>query len=134
LNGDPIPCEDVIIRLIGNKKHVLSDGATVEAFILRRNDHGRLSFFRRAISDFHVCRKVLREVYGASTLHTGRVRAITYPSPRRIEVVEAEGEGTEIPGHAAMIGLPDPITNYAEAERVASLLRSQSRSVTVTSN
>ena len=128
LNGDAIPCEDITIRLIGSKKHLLPGGeAAPEAFILRPADKGRLSLFRKAISDIQICKAVLRSPHGAATLHTGRVRATAYPRDRRIDVVEAEGEGTDIPGHAAMIGLPDPITEAEEAERVASLLRRQSR-------
>jgi hypothetical protein len=132
LNGDPISCEEIVIRLIGRKKHVLSSGdATPEVFILRQTDLGRLSFFRKAISDIQVCKAALTGLHGAATLHTGTVRFSAYPGGRQIDIVEAEGEGTEIPGHAAMIGLPDPITEPAEAERVASILRDQSRGLSI---
>ena len=128
MNGDAIPCEDIIIRLIGRKQH-LPPNSDVDpaAFILRPSDEGRLSFFRRAISDIQVCKAALKKPHGAVTLHTGRVRATSYPGDRYIDVVEAEGEGTTIPGHAAMTGLPDPETEPEAAERVASLLRNQSR-------
>jgi hypothetical protein len=133
LNGDSVGCEEVIIRLLSRKKHVLPEGDVApEAFILRPNDHGRLSFFRKAISDIPVCKAALEKLCGAATLHTGRVRAANYPGNRKIDVVEAEGEGTDIPGHSAMIGLPDPESEYEDAERVASILRKQSRLVSTT--
>lgn len=128
MNGDAIPCEDVVIRLIARKQH-MPPGGDVDpaAFILRPSDGGRLSFFRRSISDIQVCKAALKKPHGAVTLHTGRVRATSYPGNRNIDIVEAEGEGTTIPGHAAMVGLPDPETEFEAAERVASLLRQQSR-------
>jgi len=130
LNGDPIPCEDIIIRLIGKRQHLLPGGDVDPGmFVLRRSDEGRLSLFRRTISDIQVCKAALKKPYGAVTLHTGRVRATSYPGNRQIDVVEAEGEGTTIPGHAAMIGLPDPEIDPEAAERVASLLHKQSRNL-----
>jgi hypothetical protein len=110
------------------KNDVLPNGeAATEAFILRATDEGRLSFFRKAISDISVCKAALNKTRGAATLHTGRIRAGIYPRGRQLDVVEAEGEGTHIPGHAALLGLPDPLTEPGEAERVASILREQSR-------
>jgi len=132
LNGDSVGCEEVLIRLISRKKDVLPGGvAAPEVFILRPNDAGRLSLFRKAISDVHVCKGALKTPYGAATLHAGRVRASNYATNRQLDVVEAEGEGTDIPGHAAMVGLPDPVTEYQDAERVASILREQSRAISV---
>jgi hypothetical protein len=132
LNGDQIDCEEISIRLIGRRKDVLPGGAAApEAFILRLSDRGRLSVFRKAISDLPACRLALNKLYGAATLHTGRVRAVTYSDQGRLDVVDAEGDGTEILGHAAIIGLPDPETEYEMAEHVASLLQRQSRGAVI---
>jgi hypothetical protein len=131
LNGDPIPCEEILIRLISRSKDVLPTGeAASEVFILRRGEE-RLSVFRKAISDIELCKRALNRPRGAATLHTGRIRTEAYPNERQIDIVEAEGEGTEIPGHAVLIGLPDPEKEYGEAERVASLLRQQSRGIPI---
>ena len=127
MNGDPVSCEEILIRLIARSKDILPSGEVMpQAFILRRGERG-LSLFRMTISGIETCKAALDRPRGAVTLHTGRVRGGAYPGERRIDVVEAEGEGTIIPGHAAMIGLPDPITEYEDAERVASILRRQSR-------
>jgi hypothetical protein len=128
LNGDSISCEEILIRLISRKRDILPNAeAATEVFILRPSDEGRLSFFRKAISDIDICKAVIEKPRGAATLHTGRVRAAAYPDERQLDIVEADGEGTDIPGHAALIGLPDPIAEFGEAERVASILRAQSR-------
>jgi len=132
LNGDQVLCEEILIRLVSRRRDILPSGeAAPEAFILRR-DEQRLSVYRKTISDIDICKTALRGVYGASTLHTGRVRTGPYPERIHIDVVEAEGEGTEIPGHAALTGLPDPIARYEEAERVASVLQKQSRRIPLT--
>jgi hypothetical protein len=131
LNGDPVPCEEILIRLVSRKGDILPTGEPeVGAFILRRGEE-RLSFFRRSISDIGICKSALTKPRGAATLHTGRIRNGDYPHGRHLNVVEAEGEGTDIPGHAALVGLPDPITEYEEAERVASILRLQSRGMAI---
>jgi hypothetical protein len=83
------------------------------------------------ISDIQICKAALDRPRGAATLHTGRIRAAIYPGERQLDIVEAEGEGTDIPGHSALTGLPDPLTEYGEAERVASILREQSRGVPI---
>lgn len=132
MNGDQIDCREISIRLIGNKKHVLpGGGAAPEAFILRSNDAGSLSVFRRAISDLPACRGALKKIYGAATLHSGRVRTIAFGDQRQLDVIDAEGQGTDIPGHAAIVGLPNPETEYELAERVASMLQLQSRNVSL---
>jgi hypothetical protein len=132
LNGDSIFCEEILIRLISRKKDLLPDGeAATEAFILRLTDAGKLSLFRKAISDIQICKAALNKPRGAATLHTGRIRTAIYPSERQLDIIEAEGEGTDIPGHSALIGLPDPLTEYGEAERVASILREQSRGIPI---
>jgi hypothetical protein len=132
LNGDSISCEEILIRLISRKNDVLPNGeAATEAFILRSTDAGKLSFFRKAISDIQICKTALNKPRGAATLHTGRIRATIYPGERQLDIIEAEGEGTNIPGHTALIGLPDPLTEYGEAERVASILREQSRGIQI---
>jgi hypothetical protein len=132
LSGDSISCEEILIRLISRKNQILPNGeAAPEAFILRPTDAGKLSFFRKAISDIHICKAALNKPHGAATLHTGRIRAAIYPSGRQLDIIEAEGEGTDIPGHSALIGLPDPLTEYEEAERAASILREQSRGMPI---
>lgn len=127
MNGDPVSCEEILIRLIARSRDILASGDVMpEVFILRRGE-GRLSFFRQSISGIETCKAALNRPRGAATLHTGRVRCGAYPGNRLLDVIEAEGEGTDIPGHAVLIGLPDPETEYLEAERVASVLRQQSR-------
>jgi hypothetical protein len=131
LNGDRVPCEEILIRLASRRGHILPNSeVAAEVFILRRGEN-RLSVFRKSISDIDVCKAALKRPYGAATLHTGKVRTGPYPGDIQVDVVEAEGEGTDIPGHAALTGLPDPITAPEKAERVASILRRQSRGIVV---
>jgi hypothetical protein len=132
LNGDLVPCEEIPIRLVSRRGYVLPNHEVApEVFVLRGGERS-LSVFRRAISDIDVCKAALKRPHGAATLHTGRVRTGPYPGEIQVDVVEAEGEGTDIAGHAALIGLPDPITAPEEAERVASILQKQSRSIPLT--
>jgi hypothetical protein len=131
LNGDPVSCEEILIRLIAKPRHLLPNGEPApEVFILRSGER-HLSLFRMAISGVEACKAALAKPRGAATLHAGKVRAGAYPSDRQLDILEAEGEGTTIPGHAVLTGLPDPIKEWGEAERVASILREQSRGVRI---
>lgn len=133
MNGEAVPCEEILIRLVGRKGDILPSGeAAPEAFILRKNDSGKLSLFRKTISDIQVCKAALKKPYGAATLHAGTVRSTVCSNGRVLDVLDAEGEGTNIPGHASLVGLPDPITEYEDAEHVASLLSRQSRGIPIT--
>lgn len=129
MNGDLVDCEEILIRLISRRRAVLPNGeVATEVFLLRANENA-LSLFRKQISDIDVCKTALAKLHGAVTLHTGRIRDGRYPNGRQLEIIEAEGEGTEIPGHCALIGLPDPLKEVIEAERVASILCAQSRTI-----
>ena len=79
MNGDSISCEEILIRLISRKKDILPDGeAATEAFILRLTDDGKLSLFRKAISDIKICRAALNRPNTGGHLHKGTVGAAIY--------------------------------------------------------
>jgi hypothetical protein len=117
-----------VIRVFRNAKHKdASGGATADAFMLRSTDEGRLSVFRLKLISVQDSKISLRKNHGAATLHTGRVRSLVVANLAALDVVPAEGEGTNLPGHAAIVNLPDPEVDPKNAERFASLLRDISR-------
>lgn len=121
-----LSCDEIVFRLALNARSVAPYSA--DAFLLRKSDNGKLSVFRTSETSYNDCAKKFNKPKGAFTLHSGRVRTV----PSRggfLEIVEDAAEEAPCPGHAAILNLPDPQVDAEalEAERVASLLREQSR-------
>ena len=123
-----IPCDEILFRAILKKKYLADGGVDAGAFILRQQDGGKLSTWRRKLVTHAACRASYKTCFGLVTLHVGRVRA-TLDGERRLglEVVGDELPSDPFPGHASILNLPDPVIDPVLAERVASLLRDQSR-------
>ena len=125
---ETVDCGEVVVRIFRNAKHRdASGGATADAFVLRSTDEGRLSVFRLKLISVQDSKTSLRRTHGAATLHTGRVRSLVVANLAALDILPAEGEGTDLPGHAAIVNLPDPEVDPKNAERFASLLRDISR-------
>jgi len=121
-------CEEIIFRLALNAKAAMPH--TTEAFLLRRSDNGKLSVYRLKKTTIESCLRRYNRPKGAFTLHTGRVRTVAYRGVP-LDVVEDEQPNDKCPGHASVLHLPDPLKGdeAEEAERVATILRRQSRQV-----
>lgn len=125
-----IPCDEILFRAILKKKYLAHGGVDAGAFILRQQDEGKLSTWRKKLVTHLACRASYKTCFGLVTLHVGRVRA-TVDGERRLslDVIGDELPSDPFPGHASVLNLPDPTTDPVLAERVASLLRDQSRQV-----
>ena len=122
-----IQCEEVLFRAILKKKH-LSDGEVqADAFVLRMQDEGKLSTYRRKLVTLAACKASFKACVGVVTLHVGHVRATGVDEGFSLDVIGDELPRDPIPGHALIINVPDPTVDRVLAERVASLLRDQSR-------
>lgn len=127
-SSDSIDCSEILTRIFLNRKHCDDDGnATADAFILRERDAGKLSVFRQTVVSVEACKANFRNTYGAASLHTGHVRTVETYDSTCLDVVSAEGEGTELPGHSCIINLPDPLKDRELAEYIGGLLRDKSR-------
>lgn len=121
-----LDCEEVIFRLALNAKCAMPN--TTEAFLLRKSDNGKLSVYRINKTSFEDCSAKYNRPKGAFTLHVGRVRTLQSKN-RYLEVIEDESDTDKCPGHASILNLPDPQNEEEaeQAERIATLLRRQSR-------
>ena len=122
-----LACDEILFRAIWKKKHLTDGRVEADAFVLRQQDEGKLSTFRKKLVTLAACKAAFRTCVGVVTLHTGRVRATGGDQGLNLDVIGDELPSDPIPGHASIINLPDPIANRVFAERVASLLRDQSR-------
>jgi hypothetical protein len=127
-DSSTIPCDEILFRAILKKKHLADGGVDAGAFILRHQDEGKLSTWRKKLVTYAVCRASYKTCFGLVTLHVGRVRA-TVDGERSLslDVIGDELPSDPFPGHASILNLPDPTADPVLAERVASLLRDQSR-------
>ena len=124
-----IPCNEVLYRAALNKRHITPSGEVqVDLFLLRPDDEGMLSVFRKELVPLATVMAHFRSTKGVVTLLTGLVRDVGSALNRSIDVVP--DEIPEIPGHAVIIGLPDRVQEQAKAEYAASLLRDQCRLIT----
>jgi hypothetical protein len=123
-----IGCEEIIFRLALNAKAAMPN--TTEAFLLKKSDNGKLSVYRLKKADIASCLSRYNRPKGAFTLHTGRIRTVLAAGVA-LDVVEDELPTDKCPGHASIIHLPDPQkeSEAEEAERIATLLRRQSRQI-----
>ena len=121
-----LDCNEIVFRLALNAKCVQPN--STEAFLLRRSDNGKLSVYRFAHTNFEDCSAKYNRPKGAFTLHVGRVRTLAAKG-FQLEVIQDESVTDKCPGHASILNLPDPQVEaeVLEAERLATLLRKQSR-------
>jgi hypothetical protein len=122
-----LQCEEVLFRAILNKRHLTDGQVQADAFVLRSVDEGKLSTYRKKLMTLAACKAVFRTCVGVVTLHVGHVRATGVDEGLNLDVIGDELPSDPIQGHASIINVPDPIANRVLAERVASLLRDQSR-------
>jgi len=128
-NNSEIPCEEVLLRVILKPKHVDNDGrARAEAFLLRPQDEGKLSTFRAIFTSTKMCRDAFKKCFGVVTLHCGHIRATEINGGVPLDVIGDALADDVLPGHASILNLPDKENDPFLAERIASLLRDQSRS------
>ena len=127
-----IPCHEVLYRAALNKRHINPDGQVqVDLFLLRPDDEGMLSVFRKELVSLAMVKAQFSRRKGFVTLHTCRVRDVGKALDQRVDVVP--DEIPEISGHAVIVGLPDHVQEPAKAEYAASLLRDQCRLITALS-
>jgi hypothetical protein len=127
-----IPCHEVLYRAALNKRHITPDGQVqVDLFLLRPDDEGMLSVFRKELVSLAVVKAQFNKPKAFVTLHAGRVRDAGKVLGQSVDVVP--DEIPQIPGHAVIIGLPDNVQEPAKAEYAASLLRDQCRLITALS-
>jgi len=124
-SNNELECSEILCRLALNKKFI--EAASVDAFLLRPSDNGKLSVCRLSKVSLAECARTFNRVFGSFSLHTGRIRDIAEPELRRLEIEIDESPDDPCPGHAAVLNLPDPQTAYEHAQRAASLLKRISR-------
>jgi hypothetical protein len=127
-DNETVECEEILLRAILKRKHFSGGHVTADAFVLRPQDEGKLSTYRQRIVTSTQCKDSFSTCVGVVTLHAGRVRAAGQENDLKIDVVGDSLPGDPLPGHASIVNLPDPRTNFALAEWVASKLRDESRS------
>lgn len=126
-DNETIQCDEILFRAILKKKH-LSDGKVeAEAFLLRAQDAGKLSTYRKKMVTLADCRASFKSCVGVVTLHVGRVRESGRDKNLTIDVIGDALSEDPIPGHASIVNLPEPETDPILAEWIASQLRDQSR-------
>jgi hypothetical protein len=125
LQNKVLDCSEILCRL-ALKKAFMQDKPH-DAFLLRPSDQGKLSVYRLARTTQAECSATLRNVQGAFSLHTGHVRNATEKNLPILEVIEDESPEDNCPGHASILNLPDPQTDYERAQRSATLLSRISR-------
>lgn len=126
-NSSSLACEEILFRAILKKSHLTDGKVEADAFVLRKQDDGNLSTYRRKLVTLAECKAAFKTCVGVVTLHVGHVRATDVGEGLKLDVIGDELPSDPIPGHASIINLPDPSTNPILAEWVASLLRDQSR-------
>jgi len=125
LSNKLVDCSEILCRLALKKDFM--EGDSPDAFLLRPSDYGKLSVYRLSRVSQTECSATFKKVHGAFSLHTGHVRNATDKNLPVPEVVEDESPGDLCKGHALVLNLPDPQTDYERAQRSATLLRRISR-------
>jgi hypothetical protein len=123
--NEQLDCSEILCRL-ALKKEFLAD-SSVDAFLLRPSDKGRLSVFRLNRVSVADCSATFNKVRGSFSLHTGRIRSETEPELPVLEVIQDESPEDKCPGHSSILNLPDPLLDFEHAQRAATLLKRQSR-------
>lgn len=123
--NEQLDCSEILCRL-ALKREFLAEGS-VDAYLLRPSDKGRLSVYRLAKVSLTECSQTFNKVHGAFSLHTGRIRSISEMGLQPLDVVVDEEPGDKCPGHSSILNLPDPQEAFERAQRAASLLKRQSR-------
>jgi hypothetical protein len=123
--NEQLDCSEILCRL-ALKKEYLSD-SSVDAFLLRPSDNGRLSVYRLSKVSLEVCSATFNKVHGSFSLHTGHVRSVAQPEVSSLQVIADESPTDRCPGHSSILNLPDPQIEFENAQRTASLLKRQSR-------
>ena len=70
-----LQCKEVLFRAIWKKKHLTDGRVQADAFMLRKQDEGKLSTFRKKIVTLATCKAAFTTCVGVVTLHVGHVRA-----------------------------------------------------------
>jgi hypothetical protein len=122
-DSETISCDEILFRAILKKKHISDGMAEAEAFLLRPQDHGKLSTYRKRIVTLAECKASFKACAGVVTLHAGHVRASGNEKELEIDVI---GDPPP-PGHASILNLPDEREDFILAQWIASKLRDQSR-------
>ena len=123
-----LACEELLLRLALKKDFISTD--SVDAFLLRPSDHGKLSVFRLSLTNVDDCSGSFNKVHGSFSLHTGHVRALAESDLPTLEVVIDESAEDKCPGHTSIRNLPDPQVDFELAQRAASLLKRHARRLT----
>jgi hypothetical protein len=127
-----IDCPELLTRVLRNRSNLDDDGnVTPEAFLLRAQDNGLLSVYRRSKVTVEDCKATFKKTFGAVSLHTGHIRDLNQTHPLGIDVIQSESPSDPCPGHSAVINLPDHSKPGERdfAEHLATLLRDQSRKI-----
>lgn len=119
----PLPCEEIVLRLIKKRGWCDPDTQLIKAdgFIRdSRRDHDGLSVNIASRTDLEEWFGRWNACYGADSLHPGRVRTLS------LDVVHLENNE---PDHALITGLPFREDDPALAEHLAGELARMSRPV-----
>jgi len=127
VDSDIVLCDEILLRAILKKRHFSGGQVDAYAFILRPQDEGKLSTWRRRFVTVAACKGAYKTCCGVVTLHTGRVRCAGDEKGLRVDVVADSLPSDPLPGHASVLNLPDPNTDPFLAEFVATKLRDQCR-------
>jgi hypothetical protein len=129
-DNETIPCDEILFRAILKKKHLSNGKVEADAFLLREQDAGKLSTYRKKLVTLADCRASFKSCVGVVTLHTGCVRETGQDKNLTIDVIGDALPDDPIPGHASIVNLPEPDVDPILAEWIASQLRDQSRPAT----
>lgn len=134
---DPVPCEELLHRLLRNKTHVdAGSGKALPAAFHRRPTESGLSVDLKSLRTVEESCSSLRKVFGVVSLHTGSVRDVstvqgTTGERINLEVVHDPVDHTDKPNpaHTLICKVPLREENLAGAEHVARMLSLQARKV-----
>jgi len=113
----PIPCGEILYRLLTKASWLPQDGGVAAAAFYRRSDEDGISVFIASACPLEEARTLLARVKGIATLHTGRIRdlgldVVPDPEDRR---------------HAEIVGVPLSDEDLDGANYFADLLAEQAR-------
>ena len=123
-DSSTIPCDEILFRAILKKKHLADGGVDAGAFILRHQDEGKLSTWRKKLVTYAVCRASYKTCFGLVTLHVGRVRA-TVDGERSLSL---DVIGDELPSRLFVDVSQDLRRNLCDPQRLIARVAPQSDS------